>query len=89
MDPFGLRTALAPWPRLERALDGVIELHLFDGGYAGLLLQEDGSANLCLSAARRRLKAAGQWPISALVDTTNYPTIGYGRPAPVYDSAKL
>ncbi|MEA3002881.1 MAG: hypothetical protein QOH81_1669 [Sphingomonadales bacterium] len=58
-DPIGLRTALAPSPVLERALDGVIELHLFDGGYAGLLLQEDGQANLCLSAARRRLKAAG------------------------------
>ena len=58
-DPIGLRTALAPSPRLAAALDGVIELHLFDGGYAGLLLQEDGRANLCLSAARRRLKAAG------------------------------
>jgi flavin-dependent dehydrogenase len=58
-DPIGLRTSLAPSPALEQLLDGVIELHLFDGGYAGLLLQEDGKANLCLSAARRRLKAAG------------------------------
>jgi flavin-dependent dehydrogenase len=58
-DPVGLRAALAPSPALARALAGVIELHLFDGGYAGLLLQEDGSANLCLSAARARLKAAG------------------------------
>jgi flavin-dependent dehydrogenase len=58
-DPIGLRSALAPSPAMARALEGVIELHLFDGGYAGLLLQEDGSANLCLSAARRRLKAAG------------------------------
>jgi flavin-dependent dehydrogenase len=51
---------------MARALDGVIELHLFDGGYAGLLMQEDGTANLCLSAARRRLKSAGG--ISALID---------------------
>jgi flavin-dependent dehydrogenase len=58
-DPIGLRTALAPSAGLERMLEGVIELHLFDGGYAGLLLQEDGRANLCLSAARRRLKSAG------------------------------
>jgi flavin-dependent dehydrogenase len=58
-DPVGLRTALAGSPALQRALEGVIELHLFDGGYAGLLLQEDGSANLCLSVARRRLKRAG------------------------------
>lgn len=58
-DPVGLRTTLRPSPTLARALDGLIELHLFDGGYAGLLLQEDGSVNLCLSAARARLKLAG------------------------------
>lgn len=57
--PLGFRTALAPRPSLAEALDGVIELHLFDGGYAGLLIQEDGSCNLCLSASRERLKAAG------------------------------
>jgi phenylalanyl-tRNA synthetase beta chain len=38
---------------------------------------------------QRRLKAAGQRPISALVDITNYLTIGYGRPAHVYDIVKL
>jgi menaquinone-9 beta-reductase len=58
-DPVGVRTAFAPSPALALALDGIIELHLFEGGYAGLLLQEDGDANLCLSAARHRLKAAG------------------------------
>jgi flavin-dependent dehydrogenase len=63
--PLGLRTSLAPGPGLAAALDGVIELHLYDGGYAGLLLQEDGTANLCLSASRDRLKAAGG--IEALV----------------------
>jgi flavin-dependent dehydrogenase len=57
--PLGLRTALAPGPGLAQALDGVIELHLYDGGYAGLLMQEDGTANLCLSASRSRLKEAG------------------------------
>jgi len=61
-DPVGLRTALSPSPRLDRELEGVIELHLFDGGYAGLLLQEDGCANLCLSVARRRIKRAGGIP---------------------------
>jgi flavin-dependent dehydrogenase len=61
-DPVGLRTALAPSSSLEKALDGVIELHLFNGGYAGLLLQEDGCANLCLSVARRRIRAAGGIP---------------------------
>lgn len=38
---------------------------------------------------QRRLKAAGQRPISALVDITNYLTIGYGRPAHVYDLVRL
>jgi phenylalanyl-tRNA synthetase beta chain len=38
---------------------------------------------------QRRLKAAGQRPISALVDITNYLMLGYGRPAHVYDLAKL
>nr|NUR36730.1 phenylalanine--tRNA ligase subunit beta [Sphingomonas sp.] len=38
---------------------------------------------------QHRLKAAGQRPISALVDITNYLTIGFGRPAHVYDLAKL
>ena len=57
--PLGLRTSLVPAPALGAALEGVIELHLYDGGYAGLLMQEDGTANLCLSASRARLKEAG------------------------------
>lgn len=55
----GLRTSFVPARATGRALDGLIELHPFDGGYAGLLLQEDGSANLCLSVAAARLRDAG------------------------------
>jgi flavin-dependent dehydrogenase len=47
----GLRAALPPMPDLA----GVIELHLFDGGYAGLLTQEDGATNLCLTVTRSRM----------------------------------
>jgi flavin-dependent dehydrogenase len=55
----GLRAELPPRPDLAAGLAGVVELHLYDGGYAGLLLQEDGSANLCLAISRDRLSAAG------------------------------
>jgi phenylalanyl-tRNA synthetase beta chain len=36
-----------------------------------------------------RLKAAGQKPISALVDITNYVMLDHGRPSHAYDLAKL
>jgi phenylalanyl-tRNA synthetase beta chain len=38
---------------------------------------------------QRRLKSAGQRPISALVDVTNYLMLDLGRPAHAYDIAKL
>jgi flavin-dependent dehydrogenase len=55
----GFRTALEPSRVSRDELEGIVELHLFDRGYAGILLQEDGSANLCLSVAADRLKDAG------------------------------
>ena len=59
-DPtLGVRVRLAPHAGLGRALAGRIELHLFDRGYAGIALQEDGSANVCMAVHRSRLQAAG------------------------------
>jgi flavin-dependent dehydrogenase len=59
-DPtLGLRVRLPASPHLTRLLASAIELHLFPGGYAGLCLQEDGSANLCMAVHRSRLTEAG------------------------------
>jgi phenylalanyl-tRNA synthetase beta chain len=38
---------------------------------------------------QKRLKSAGQKPISALVDITNYVMLDHGRPSHAYDLAKL
>ena len=56
---IGLRATLHPNAYSRKALGGTVELHLFQDGYAGLLLQEDGSVNLCLSVSQRRLSRAG------------------------------
>ena len=59
-DPsLGIRVLLGPSPALTRLVGQSIELHLFDRGYAGLSLQEDGSANLCMAVHRSRLQEAG------------------------------
>jgi flavin-dependent dehydrogenase len=59
-DPtLGLRTRRAPAPALARMIGDAIELHLFDRGYAGVVIQEDGSANICLAVRRSRLTEAG------------------------------
>lgn len=63
----GLRTALPATPALTEALAGTIELHLYDGGYAGLLLQEDGSVNLCLSVAQERMAAGREALLAELM----------------------
>ena len=62
----GLRAAFAPSAETGRALAGTIELHLYGGGYAGLLLQEDGAVNLCLTAARDRLGGGPEALVAAL-----------------------
>ena len=66
-DPtLGLRVRL-PSSRATGVIGDAIELHLFDRGYVGLALQEDGSANLCLAVHRSRLQSAGS--PTALLDT--------------------
>lgn len=73
-DPaLGVRVRLPASLARRRLLDGRIELHLFDGGYAGIVLQEDGTANLCLAVRKSCLAHAGgnpralleQWALSS------------------------
>ncbi len=66
-DPaVGLRWRLAGTAALQAMVGGAVELHLFAGGYAGLALQEDGSANLCMAVRRSVLASAGGDPVRLL-----------------------
>lgn len=59
-DPtLGIRVRIAAAPGLARLVGDAIELHLFDRGYVGVALQEDGSANVCMAVHRSRLTEAG------------------------------
>jgi flavin-dependent dehydrogenase len=66
-DPaLGLRLRLTTSPGLARQLAGTIELHLFDSGYAGVVLQEDGSANVCLAVRKSLMGVAAADPVQLL-----------------------
>lgn len=76
-DPaVGLRVRLSASPRLDRLVGDAIELHLFSGGYAGLVRQEDGSVNLCLALRRSRLHAAGTPPALLQELAAAHPALG-------------
>lgn len=63
---MGLRFRLGASAGLGDTLARTIELHLFSRGYAGLLLQEDGGANLCMAVRKSRLAEAGGDPQALL-----------------------
>ena len=66
-DPaLGLRLRLPATPERAALLDRRIELHLFGGGYAGVVLQEDGSANVCLAVRKSLLARGGGEPAHLL-----------------------
>lgn len=68
-DPaLGLRIRL---PQTPPAARGAIELHLFEGGYAGVVEQEGGSLNICLAVRKSMLGDAENDPhrlLSLLAD---------------------
>lgn len=62
-DPaLGMRMRVPANPDQTAMLEGRIELHLFRGGYAGIVLQEDGSANICLALRKSLLAETGGDP---------------------------
>lgn len=66
-DPaMGLRWRFRANPQLTQFITGAVELHLFDHGYAGLVMQEDGHANLCLAIRRSAFARVGQRPEAVL-----------------------
>lgn len=68
-DPtLGIRMRLIPHPSLSALVDDTIELHLFDRGYCGIVLQEGGRGNLCLAVRKSRLAEAGGDPDALLAD---------------------
>ena len=77
-DPaLGLRVRLPHHGRLTTLIGDRIELHLFDGGYAGIVLQEGGSANVCLALRKSLLAEAGGDPKALLAQLSErYPFFG-------------
>jgi len=76
-DPaVGLRWRLAGTAALRTMVGDAVELHLFAGGYAGLALQEDRSANLCMAVRRSVLASAGGDPVHLLeMLTASHPAL--------------
>ncbi|MDH7637769.1 NAD(P)/FAD-dependent oxidoreductase [Sphingomonas oryzagri] len=58
-DYVGFKVHLRLPVRARADLDGKVDVILFEDGYAGLQLIEDGIANLCLLITKRRLSAIG------------------------------
>ena len=65
---LGIRVRLDPNPDLDRMAGDAIELHLFDRGYCGIVLQEGGRGNLCLAVRKSRLAEADGDPDALLAD---------------------
>jgi menaquinone-9 beta-reductase len=56
---LGLRLMLPAHPAMTALVGDSIELHLFEGGYCGVMINENGAGNLCMAVRKSRLSAAG------------------------------
>ena len=90
-DPtMGLRVRLGPAPGLTALVGDTVELHLVDRGYAGIAIQEDGRANLCMAIHRSRLTEAGSPDRLLAVLAVEAPALAdrlaYADPSPAIDA---
>ena len=68
-DPFiGIRLRLPATHALTSALAGRIEMHMFEGGYCGVVLQDGASANFCMAVRKSRLARAGGKPAALFAE---------------------
>jgi menaquinone-9 beta-reductase len=63
---LGLRIALDPSPAMAALVGDAIELHLFDGGYCGVMINEMGVGNLCMAVRKSRLTQIGGDPATLI-----------------------
>lgn len=70
---LGLRVRLPATSGLNRLIGDAVELHLFRNGYAGVVLQEGGSANVCLALRKSALADASgdPWELLQMVARDN------------------
>lgn len=62
-DPsLGIRIRIPAQTALAELIGNAIELHFFAGGYAGIVLQEDGTANVCMAVRKSMLSEVGGDP---------------------------
>jgi menaquinone-9 beta-reductase len=63
---LGLRLMLPPFPAMAALIGDAIELHLFAGGYCGVMINENGEGNLCMAVRKDRL-AQASGDVAALI----------------------
>jgi menaquinone-9 beta-reductase len=73
-DLIGFKLHWQLQPAQIAALRERIELFLFSGGYGGMSLIEDETANLCLVVRRSMLRDAGNWPslLAAILEKNHH-----------------
>ncbi|MEX0959465.1 MAG: phenylalanine--tRNA ligase subunit beta [Burkholderiales bacterium] len=80
-------------PQVPAAIDAVFPVRISDpdgcGRFTGRVVRGVNAAAATPEWMKRRLEAAGQRSISALVDVTNYVMLELGRPLHVYDLSRL